>query len=95
MYVYIYMYMCTHIYVYIYVFFGSVYKFWHTCQCCHIQIQTRPKIECECLQHNLKRQKVLQKLPMLKVLLLHGGTPNIIYLKTYSFVSTISQFPWG
>ena len=54
-----------------------------------------PKIECECLQHNLKRQKVLQKLPMLKVLLLHGGTPNIICLKTYSFVSTISQFPWG
>ena len=89
------MYMCTHIYVYIYVFFGSVYKFWHTCQCCHIQIQTRPKIECECLQHNLKRQKVLQKLPMLKVLLLHGGTPNIVCLKSYSFVFTISQFPWG
>ena len=61
----------------------------------HSDSKKVPKIECECLQHNLKRQKVLQKLPMLKVLLLHGGTPNIICLKTYFFVSTISQFPWG
>ena len=44
----------------------------------HSDSKKVPKIECECLQHNLKRQKVLQKLPMLKVLLLHGGTPNII-----------------
>ena len=51
----------------------------------HSDSKKVPKIECECLQHNLKRQKVLQKLPMLKVLLLHGGTPNIICLKPYFF----------
>ena len=73
-----------------------VYKFLHTWQCCHIHIQLWGHYWivhiCNIIQ---KDDKFLQKLPMLKVLLLHGGTPNIICLKTYSFVSTISQFPWG
>ena len=61
----------------------------------HSDSKKVPKIECECLQHNLKRQKVLQKLPMLKVLLLHGGTPNIICLKTYFLFLPFLNFHGG
>ena len=61
----------------------------------HSDSKKVPKIECECLQHNLKRQKVLQKLPMLKVLLLHGGTPNIICLKTYFLFLPFLNFQGG